>query len=162
MQSISRLSTLFCMGCALCSVSTSVVARDVLFAGSFCQPQDENNNDLGYGQFGPFSPGPDSNIVECPFLLVFADNLTVTNVSVTVYDRNRSENVSCTILGIDIAGNTIWSVSRSSSGSGFDQQFLVADVNRLTLGTMHMTCTIPPNQGFGLSHVTTYRVIMSP
>lgn len=163
MRSIPRLSTLICAGCAFLWLSAGAMAKDVLFAGSFCQPADNIKNALRYGRYGPHSAatqGGDS--VECPFLLDYSGSLTVQTVTVTVYDRNPSADVSCTVYGIGLDGNVGWSTRLSSSGSKGGPYFLRATVNRLTIGTLHMTCTIPPATSSGVSHVTSYRVITSP
>jgi hypothetical protein len=156
MRSISKLSTLSCFICALCSLSAGAMARDIIFAGGFCQPAVPNKQPR-YNQFGPYNPGSSGLTVECLFHLDFSLALRMIDVFVLVYDRNPSANVSCTVRGITLDGSTIWARTLSSSGSGVNRQSLqLSPVYMATAGFLHMTCNIPSATDAGVSHVTTY------
>lgn len=149
-------------GAICCLLSTGAVAADRMFAGSYCQPR-VATDDVEYDHFGVVNVGAAAAAVECPFWLPFQGGLTVKGVDITVYDRHPSANVSCTVQIIAIEGNVVHSRTVSTSGSGALHKFLIANFNNASaLGTLHMSCTIPPNSGGNFSHVTTYRLRTTP
>jgi len=149
------------LSAAFCS---SALAADELYHGNFCTPNRDHVNKIDFGQYGVLNiSSSNTAFVQCPFKLPFSANLKVTNLTVTVYDRNNSADVSCTLTAVAIDGNTIWSTSRSSSGAGQGHKFLVFQPpNSIVLGTLNMSCSIPPSTNSGPSHVTTYRLITTP
>lgn len=149
-------------GAIFCSLSTGAFAADLLFAGSYCQPRVPDDN-VQYNRFGVTANGDDTANVECPFWLPFQGGLTVRGVDLTFYDRHPSQDVECTVRIIALEGSVSASRTVSSSGSSAIHQFRVANFsNSPALGTLHMTCSIPPNVGGAFSHVTTYRLRTTP
>jgi hypothetical protein len=144
-------------------ISTSTRAADVMYGGNFCTPVLNDLDKIEHGnQFGVHNVAPSPATVQCPFVIAFSGALTVKEIDVTVYDRDPSSNVTCTVRGLAIDGALIWSRTRSSGGSGAPAQFIVFRPNLATLGTLNMTCTIPGATSQGLSHLTTYRLITAP
>ena len=141
---------------------TEAIAADRMLGGTFCQPRDATD-DVEYDHFGVVNVGAAVANVECPFWLPFQGNMTVRGVDITVYDRHPSVNVSCTVQIITIEGNVSASRTVTTSGSGAFHKFLITNFNGAqALGTLHMSCTIPPNNGSGFSHLTTYRLRTAP
>ena len=149
------------LSAAFCS---SALAADEMYHGNFCSPKREHISRIDRNQWGVHNTSSSTTaVVDCPFKLPFSGILKVKEVDVTVHDRNNSANVSCTLTAVAMNGNTIWSISKSSSGAGQGHQFLVfqpPDSN--VLGTLNMSCSIPPSTNTGVSHVTTYRLITTP
>lgn|GEM_PF-4997238 len=163
-KKMSKLLPVVLMGVGLsAAVSLPAVANDVLYHGNFCTPNKSAINTIERSQWGVYNTSNGSiATVECPFDLPFNGSLVVNNVWATVYDRDPNADVTCTLTGVDMAGNTLWSRTSSSSGSGETHQFLSFSPSSTTLGTMNMICSIPPATSSGVSHVTTYRVITTP
>ena len=149
------------LSAAFCS---SVLAADEMYHGNFCTPNRDHVNRIERNQWGVHNTSSSTTaVVQCPFNVPFRGDLKVNNVTVAVYDRNPSADVSCTLTGVAIEGNTIWSTTRSSSGSQAGHQFLIFQPpNSNLLGTLNMSCSIPPSTSSGVSHVTTYRIITTP
>jgi hypothetical protein len=153
-------STLIGMGvCA--AVSSSAQAGDVLYHGNFCTPVLSDINKIEHGSpYGVHNVSSSTAQVQCPFNNNFSGTYSVNDVWVTVYDRNSSTNVSCTLYGVALDGNIIWQTSGSSSGSSAPAQFIrLHPPQGGLLGTMNMRCSIPGVTSSGFSHVTTYRLI---
>jgi hypothetical protein len=153
-------STLLGMG-FFAAFSSSAQAADILYHGNFCTPVLSDINKIEHGSlYGVHNVSSSTGRVQCPFNNNFSGTYRVNDVWVTVYDRNPSTNVSCTLYGVALNGNVIWQVSGSSSGSGALNQFIrLRPPQSGLLGTMNMTCSIPGVTSNGLSHVTTYRLI---
>jgi hypothetical protein len=147
---------------------TSVIAlpanaADVMYHGNFCSPNRDFVNSIERNQWGVMNTSTSSSAtVNCPFYLPFNASLIVNSVYVTVYDRNPSTDVSCTLMGVGLEGSTIWSITKSSSGSGATHQLLGFSPPSSFIATMNMSCSIPASTSSGFSHVTTYRVITTP
>jgi hypothetical protein len=146
----------------LCSITANASAADVMFGGNFCTPTINSQLSVEQTRWGVHNNSNVIATVECPFVMPFRGDLSIAEVDVTVYDRHPNLNVTCTLRGIAIDGELIWSMVQSSQSSGQAAQFLVFQVNRSVLGTLQMTCTIPGATASGVSHVTTYRVISTP
>ncbi len=145
------------------AVSLPANAADVIYHGNFCAPNRSYVNTIERNQYGVHNTSSSSAAtVQCPFYLPFNASLRVNSVYVTVYDRNPSTNVSCTLTGVGLEGNTIWSSTKSSNGSGATHQFLSFSPPSAFVATMNMSCSIPASTSSGVSHITTYRVITTP
>lgn len=146
---------------AFCS---SALAADELYHGNFCAPNQAHINRIERSQFGVHNTSSSTTaVVQCPFNVPFVGNLNINSVWVTVYDRNPSVNVSCTLTIVNLQGGTTWSNTQSSSGSQTAHQFLGFEPpNNSVLGTLNMSCSIPPSTNQGVSHITTYRIIRTP
>jgi hypothetical protein len=149
------LSTAFC---------SSALAADELYHGNFCVPNRNDINKIERSNWGVHNTSTTTPaVVQCPFNVPFVGNLKINNVLATVYDRNPNTNVSCTLMIVALNGQIVWSNTRSSSGSQVAHQFLsFQPPNNNYLGTLNMSCSIPPSTNAGLSHVTTYRIIRTP
>ena len=158
----STLKLLIAGACALSFQSGDAHASDMLHSANYCQPQYAYSNHVAYNNYGVYNNGTVPEKVECPFSLPFSGALTVKTVYVTVYDRNNASDIQCTIRGIDMAGAQLWASTVSSSGSGSSFQFLTANINKSTIGTMHMACLVPGKQGSAVSVISTYRVVTTP
>jgi hypothetical protein len=163
-KKISKLLPVALMGVGFsAAVSLPAVANDVVYHGNFCAANRSYINTIERTQWGVHNTSNGSTAsVQCPFDLPFNASLRVNSVWATVYDRNPNANVSCTLTGVGLDGNTLWSRTSSSSGSGATHQFLSFSPPSTFIATMNMVCSIPPATSSGVSHVTTYRVITTP
>lgn len=154
--------TLFGMGLTA-AMSLPALAADVIYHGNFCTPNRTSASRVEFNQFGAHNTSNSSSAsIQCPFTLPFNAALRVTNVWLTVYDRNPSSNIECTLRGVTLEGNTVWTRTASSSGSGASHQFLSFSPPSAFVATMNMSCNIPTATASGTSHLTTYRVITNP
>lgn len=147
------------------AASLPALAGDEMYHGNFCVPNQSDINKIDRNQWGVRNTSTTSSaVVQCPFNLPFNASLRVNSVWVTVYDRNPTQNVSCTLVGVDLAGATLWSLTSSSSGSSAGYMSLPFYPPNSFTHTMNMTCSLPPgiNSGAGASHITTYRLITTP
>lgn len=146
--------------------ASSALAADEVYHGNFCAPNRNDVNKIERGQYGVYNTSSTTTaVVECPFNIPFRADLKVTEVDVTVYDRNSSADVSCTLTSVSLAGDAIWSTTSSSSGAQAGHQFLVfKPPSTNVLGTLNMICSLPAlgNVSYGTSHITTYRIITTP
>lgn len=149
------LSTAFC---------SSALATDELYHGNFCVPNRNDIDKIDRSQWGVDNRSTTTTaVVQCPFNVPFVGNLKINSVWVTVYDRNPNTNVNCTLMIVGLDGKIAWSNTRSSSGSQVGHQFLgFQPPDNNFLGTLNMSCSIPPSTNAGISHVTTYRIIRTP
>ena len=163
-KKISQLLPVALMGVGLsAAVSLPAVANDVVYHGNFCAPNRSSINMIERNQRGVQNTSNGSTAsVQCPFDLPFNASLRVNRVEAIVYDRNPNANVSCTLTGVGIDGNTLWSNTSSSSGSGATYKVLSFSPPSMFIATMNMVCSIPPATSSGVSHVTIYRVITTP
>ncbi len=142
---------------------SSVLAADQLFHGNFCAPNRDHLSRIERNQWGVHNTSSSTTaFVQCPFQAPFRGDLKVNKVEAWVYDRNPSADVSCTLTGVGIDGATIWSITKSSSGSKEQSQFLSFQPNSNLVGTLNMSCSLPPSTNSGVSHITTYRLITTP
>ena len=148
------------------SFSRKALADDVLYQANFCAGTDQRVAHL------PEGVGNDSLVgyeaVHCPFILPFDGRLVVNEVDVTVFAVNPSTPLICTLNGLALDSTVLWSDTQSTNFASTNAQFLVFRENQPTLGTLNMTCFIPPLPpldqslpGLRESIVTTYRLITS-
>ena len=164
---MSKLISVALIGMALSAAfCSSALAADELYHGNFCTPNRDHVNKIDFGQYGVLNiSSSNTAFVQCPFKLPFSANLKVTNLTVTVYDRHPSADVSCKLTSVGMEGHTIWSITRSTSGAQAGHKYLTFQPpNTNVLGTLNMICSLPPltNFGKGTSHITTYRIITTP
>jgi hypothetical protein len=156
-------STLIGVGfCA--AVSSSAQASDVLYYGGLCTPVLSDINKINRSPlYGVYNVSSSVAQVQCPFSTSFSA-FNVNDVWVTVYDRNPTTNVNCSLYGVGPNGILQWQTSRSSSGSeaGAQSIQLTPPSGGKLIGTMNMACSIPSNNSAGLSFVNTYRLIATP
>jgi hypothetical protein len=161
---IAKLLPITLIGMGLTTAMTlPAQAADVIYHGNFCTPNRTSVNLVERNQFGVNNASSVSTAtVQCPFYLPFSAALRVSNVWLTVYDRNPSSNINCTLTGVGLEGSTIWTRTASSSGSSAVHQFLSFSPPSAFVATMNMSCSIPAATASGVSHITTYRVITNP
>jgi hypothetical protein len=163
-KKISKLLPVAFIGMGLSAAfCSSALAADEMYHGNFCTPKRDHINRIERNQHGVHNTSSSTTaVVECPFNIPFRGNLKVNRVEVTVYDRHSSANVSCTLIGVAMDGNTLWTTTSSTSGSQQGHKFLIFEPNRDLLGALNMSCSLPPITNSGASHVTTYRIITTP
>jgi len=149
------VSSTIAMGLLTLTVGAS--ASDTVFHGSLCNPEfPADVSKLEYGQFGIDNSSGSTAFLSCgantPILA------TINTVSIITYDRNPSTNVSCTLVLTDIFGNALFSQTQSTTGSGAGFMQLLYNPGVGT-HTVNIDCSLPPNSGGNVSHVTTYRII---
>ncbi len=143
---------------------SSALAIDEMYHGNFCAADQDHINKIERSQYGVDNTSSSATaVVHCPFNVPYVGNLKISSVWVTVYDRNLSEDVSCTLMIVGVDGNTKWSNTQSTSGIQSAHQFLgFQPPNSNYLGTLNMSCSIPPSTEAGVSHITMYRIIRNP
>lgn len=161
---VAKLISVTLIGTGLtATMNLPVLAADVIYHGNFCAPNRTSVNLVERNQFGVNNASTGSTAsVQCPFQLPFNASLRVTSVFLTVYDRNPTTNINCTLTGVGLEGSTIWTRTASSSGSSATHQFLSFTPPSAFVATMNMSCSIPTATASGVSHITTYRVITTP
>ncbi len=164
LKKMSKALPVALMGVGLSlAVSLPALAGDEIYHGNFCVPNQGDVGKIQRNQYGVHNTSSSTAaIVQCPFNLPFNASLRVTGVYLTVYDRNPNLNVSCTLVGVGLEGNTVWSRTASTSGSSASHTFLSLIPPSQFIATMNMTCSVPPSTASGVSHVTTYRAITTP
>ena len=134
-------------------------AGDVNYHGSLCNPAGlDNVTIVGYSQWGAhnesrFSPA----LVHCGGA---HDPLNpITTVTVTVYDRHPGEEVTCTLVLVDLFGSTLFTETLSSVRAQSSSQQLEFSPG-VAAATFSLECSIPPVAPLSgeLSIVTTYSV----
>ena len=148
--------------------ASSGYAADVLYHGSFCNPNTSVGGQAFYNQWGVANISPVSSLtVNCGGVLAFSGISNIAEVDVFVYDCNASEDVVCTLTTVALDGVAVTTQTQRSFGSSDPGQFLIFNpIGSTILTTFGLECTIPPfspaGPGGGHSHVTTYRVITTP
>lgn len=138
------------------------IAADSGFHGSHCAPAWPLDTELLYsGQWGIHNGSTSTTaLVSCGGHLEVGSD--VYTIEATVYDRNPSSDVCCTMEVQRSDGSFLSSAYRCSSGygGGFQTLSWVPPVNAAF--TTNLECSIPVSSTPGVSHVTTYRVKSSP
>jgi hypothetical protein len=141
---------------------TSAEALEATLSGDgVCQPKLSISEHIGYSYAGIYNNGAAPEMIECAFTMRYDANITVMNVEVNAYDRNSSADISCKVFGVGEAGFLIWTVPIVSAGSDRSPQWLLASINRQTIGTLHLQCVLPDRQGVGVSSISTIRITTS-
>jgi hypothetical protein len=154
----SKLLSAFLINLGFCAVSLPVLADDLIYNGNFCTPVRADINKVEHGSnYGVHNVSNSTATVQCPFIHpITHSGVAVNKVWVTVYDRNPSTNVSCTLYGVGLEGSIVWQASKSSSGSGTTHQFLEISPQTQGVYSINMKCTIPAAYNGNLSHISTY------
>ena len=131
--------------------------------GNICHAAAAELSKIGRNQYGVHNASTTSAAsVWCPIerrTLNSSDNEGPTiNLEVKYYDRNSSSDVECTLMMFDVAGNAVWSSTRSSNGvnDASSHALLFAppyDHGALETNNMLINCSIPPAQNGSVSHI---------
>lgn len=149
---------------ALVSAASETSATDrTVVSGSVCIPYDSTQMDrLTFNMYGAVNTSTTSNAtVMCP-LANHRPNIAVGNdpgtFVATVYNRNPSATLSCTLYRMGTSGNSVWSATASTPLTPFNTNAQTLVWNNLPTTTAQysyaLECSIPPATGNGLSHVT--------
>lgn len=137
-------------------------ATDSGFQGSLCSPAWPLDTELVYfGQWGVHNASTSTTaLVACGGHIPVGSD--VYTIEATVYDRNPSTDVCCTMEVQRSDGSFLASAYRCSGGYGASAQTLswVPPVN--SAHTVNLECSIPVSSTPGVSHVTTFRVKSNP
>jgi hypothetical protein len=158
-------------------VASAAVARRAVVSGLVCQA---TSGSVSRNQWGVNNPSTSSSAsVLCPLTLTVRDNdgpyaasylsSTGTNCdfasrlrpTVTIYDRNSTEDVSCTLFYLHHDGTIMGSATVKSTGYSSDYKILTfpAPDWLMSYQSLVVRCNIPPTQsGIGSSHVTAFNV----
>lgn len=143
-------------------VTVPVLANDrAFYHGTICKPVNASQNIVQYNQYGVHNMSTTAvATVECPVPSYLNDELgSFFYARVTVYDRNTSKNVSCTLRRIlNTDGGIYFQQTKSSTGgsptSGPQQlQFFEPNSAVTAQGYWHLECTLPPKQAGAVSHI---------
>jgi hypothetical protein len=129
-------------------------AGDVTFHGSQCKAlgQENSYNRLGIQGLSTRALTPAS----CGAF--FSAGSVVSSVQVVVYDRNIRFDVPCTVQLTDAAGNSIWSQTKTTSGTA-DVSSTLTFTPGLSSMSLYVTCVLPPIDSPGISSLASYRVV---
>jgi len=142
---------------AVALASTGALAADgKQYAGAQCYATSGGSLSFFGGTINNLSSTSDLNVI-CPFV---KDSTSITNGTVTVYDRHPSLNVTCNIITEfnNSGGNFFNFASVASSGFGSAPQVL-------TFGALpgneyyYATCNVPRTSSGNVSHVASFNII---
>jgi len=124
------------------------------YSGTLCNASGNPPN-TGYNQFGTFNGSTTAALaVDCGGVTSGAVSL----VTLTVYDRSPTDDVRCTILLLNAAGNAFFSTSVATSGFS-SGPFTLAAATPSIAAAVVLECSIPAfNAQNGASHITTYTI----
>jgi hypothetical protein len=124
--------------------ASSGYAADVLYHGSFCNTTDPAAQ-VVYNQWGVANISSSSPLtVNCGGVVAFTGAGGIQGVYVSVYDRNGSQNVVCTLRTVAIDGTPTATRTASSSFSSASVQFLdISPAAVQILTTINCCCWRP-------------------
>jgi hypothetical protein len=139
------------------AITTTASAEQRGYSGTLCNGTDNN---LMYTPMGVETTNLSSGRVLCGAApLVGSD---VNRIQATVYDRNPTADLCCTMIVLSADGLAITSALRCSSGNSNAAQLLSATFPTNVAGSVVLQCDIPPAAPTGASRVSTYRVRSTP
>lgn len=96
--------------------------------------------------------------VNCPLTTV----PSISTISMAVYDRHTSANITCNYIGFDLAGNIVFNVSKSSSGggpgAGFSSATAFLPVSSARIVTAQCTIPVATSGGTWQSHIVGFEL----
>jgi hypothetical protein len=142
--------------CLAALVSTASAAEHG-HAGTLCNPAAAADAaKINYTQYGVHNVAATAATVLCGGTPEYATNVSM--IAANVYDRSVPENVCCTMMVQDQAGNLLTSAVTCSVGAGAPPQQIAFFPPGNVAGTTNMQCTVPAATALGWSHVTSYRI----
>lgn len=153
MTSKQWLAIAFAAACTIPSLSHAQVTYDYA-NGAICQPSTPADaSKIVYNTWGVSNISSTQATVMCPI----SNMSPVGDVRITVYDRNTSTNVCCTIRTHAQSGAVRWaSPNRCSSGFGSTEMVLNFGTPPVA-GILTAVCTLPASSANGASHVASFR-----
>jgi hypothetical protein len=113
-----------------------------------CSPVAGSGGIINYSQYGVNNTSTTATAtIECAVPLGQVAGGTLSLVQVTMYDRNPSSDVACTITGIaPTSGAVDWSASVQTSGatSGSQTRSITPPSSAVIADALRIRCTIPP------------------
>lgn len=157
-------------GAVFCVVSRAwaVSQKFYYYHGSFCQPMNGSQSITGLTQWGisNYSSSSSATVI-CPIAVPYDVNLSSTpsggscsynsyyNPIVSVYDRNSTTNVNCTLYSLFSDGSVFQSYSASSVGDQSASQDVGIGTTSTTLSRyLVVMCSLPPSTADGNSAVS--------
>ena len=151
------IRSLGAMALAGAAVTTTASAEERGYSAALCGSSSSNVSFSNLGvEVTNLSPG---NVYCGAAPLVGAD---VDRIQATVYDRNPTSDVCCTMSVVNADGFTVASANRCSTGSGNASQLLSALLPVNVAGSVILSCLLPPASPSGSSRIATYRVRSTP
>jgi hypothetical protein len=131
-------------------------------SGVTCNPVAGSQNQVEYSRYGINNTSTSTAAtVMCaiPLGMVVSATNTLSQVFVTVYDRNSSSDVSCTLYQLDTGGGILWSnpspiVSSGNNAGSQELDMLPGVTGKIAFRTWMLMCTLPPRTASGDSHLT--------
>jgi hypothetical protein len=165
-RSLSIVAIIVCTG----TTAFAKTGRTLMSHASDCQP---TSGVVERSQFGVDNPSSSTaTVVSCPIPVTgilgsLLSAIPTSNGSncmftasarpgVVVYDRNLTQDVSCTLYVLSGLGNVFSSYTVASSGVNSAAQILAFPATTfegITGAHVWISCTIPPADTAGLSHV---------
>jgi hypothetical protein len=170
MENFMRISKCLWVASAMAAMvafAHAAHADQTVYSGNECVPIVSDTNKVDHTPtFGvdniSFSTAA---VVQCPIRVPYSAVLNVTSAFVVAYDRSTVANVNCVLLGLDFAGNVVWSdvVNTTGGGPGTGLQFMVFPTrNRTGAIQVNMQCVLPAAEGNAFSHIEMYEVTLTP
>jgi hypothetical protein len=142
---------------ATATVATTALADDRGYSAALCATSASN---VLFSSLGVEVTNLSSANVFCGAAPIVGSD--VYRIEATVYDRNPSADLCCTMSVINAQGFTIASGSRCSAGNSNASQLLSVVPPPNAAGTVLLVCNIPAVQPTGASRIATYRVSSTP
>jgi hypothetical protein len=155
---LKKVSFTLCLLVGVCTFGAAHAA-DGMVSGVLCNPI--NGSVVDYGQYGVHNPSASATAtVECALPMGLPGSPAPTSVVVTVYDRNPTTDVSCTLTELGFGGDVIWTAAKSSSSTSSGSQSLsfTPPASSFANHAWRVRCSLPPSSGGLFSHVTTLKV----
>jgi hypothetical protein len=155
MNKLTKAISSAAMLLSLTGAVTASAATDTTSHGTLCNPQPADVSKIIYNQFGVVNTAASAAGVQCGAAIV--TGATISQVALEVFDRNASTNVSCTLVLTDVFGNTVFSQTQATTGSGSAAK-LLQFFPAVATHTLTLSCSLPAISGVDASAIATYRV----
>jgi hypothetical protein len=155
--------TFLVMVLTLVAANAHATSRLHTVHGTICQPTSTSVGSIEYTQFGTqnISTTATAN-VECPLPIdyqVLPVIEVLDQVQLIAYDRSTTADVSCSLRNVDVSGNVLMSLPKSTSGggpgTGSQAVVFTPPAGTMISGIWSLVCSIPAVQSGAFSHVTT-------
>jgi hypothetical protein len=144
------------------AASHSSAAATAFTHGSSCNPRTPSDSAyIQYSRFGVSNPGNGSMNVVCPLNTLRASalgNSEPNQFYATLYDRTSTDDVSCTVYRLDVAGNIVETATNHTTSYSWLPTTLAFNLSSTTSSpfTYDAECYVPPSGNYGPSYVVSF------
>jgi hypothetical protein len=142
------------------SASREARAQNAINSTVHCNPTGAGGT-IEYSQYGVHNLSTNSALTaECAVPVGLLGSVGLFSMVLTVYDRNSSFNVTCTVMELDAGGASRWSLTKASSGdvAGPQQLSFPLPATARANSAWRVSCFIPPSTSSGFSHLSSIYV----